>query len=136
MTVVPKAVVEMHEVRRRVADHEDVEVACTVQIGRENAAGAGTATDAGDARHVGEPTVPIVVEDRVWSVGVGEHDVEIAVMVGINDRDVPRIEVAAGRVRGARDVNPTSRRGLEEEPIGSASSEIRIGATVLVDVRE
>ena len=107
--VFPDTVVQEDVVRRRVLDHDHIGISIVVEIGhRHTARRTAVAGDAGGRANGPEAAAAVVVEQFVRTGSIDEPNVEIAVVIGVEDRAVDDVCARKLETGGGGDVGPAT----------------------------
>ena len=133
--VLPDAVVAEHLVRRRGLEDDQVVVAIAVEVGHGDAVRrTRVGGQSGRSRDAPERAVAVVVEQLVRAAPVDQPQVEIAVVVGVEERAIDGIDVGRRRTHRGRDVAPPAGRRLPPDGRRAVAEQRDVEQTVVVDV--
>ena len=130
----PRSIVHERDVRRRLLDQDDVRVAVGVEIGDDDAGRRARVGEADLRSERTERAVAVVVQELVPAVAFDQQQVEIAIVIGVEQRAVDGRAAAAVGVGGGGDVRPLTLRRLAPELIGALTTQIHVGEAVVVVV--
>ena len=131
----PEAIVPEHLMRGRLAQHDEIDVAVIVQIGSQHLAGGCVAkVETALVAERPERPVEVVAQKLRRAVRVGDQDVQIAIVVGVEQGHIGTTLLAIVGVAAARAVTPAATGLLQPQLIAAIAAEIRIGRTIVVHV--
>ena len=104
--ILPGSVVEQHRGRRRLLDHDNVGVAVGVQIADDDGGGGARVGEANSGADGAKRPVSVVVQQLVATIALDQQQIEIAVVVGVEQRAVDGGAAATAGECGRGDVGP------------------------------
>ena len=116
----PRSIVHERDVRRRLLDQDDVRVAVGVEIGDDEAGRWARVGEADPRSERTERAVAVVVQELVPAAAFDQQQVEVAIVIGVEQRAVDGRAAAAVGVGGRGDVRPLTLRRLAPELVGAA----------------
>jgi S-adenosylmethionine hydrolase len=81
-----------------------------------------------------EGAVEVVVQQFVGAVRVDQEQVQVAVVVGVEERAIHRVQVAAARQARGRDVFPQAAGRLSPQLIFATTAQVRVDQAVVVEI--